>query len=705
MPRVLADALNRGFAPATALRQHPPTVPIDSTVTDSPLPTGVSEMVRWLLNTVPPWMQIGGVVLGIFVVALVTVYLFRRRATLWAWVTRQTRPVHGAMVAVLLLVIVTAGIAGQASWNYTQHSNEFCTGCHVMNPAFQRFSAVTNKHQELSCHDCHQQSIFASMRQLYFWVAERPEDIGQHSKVPDPVCEGCHVTADTAKWQRIKQTAGHRVHLESDSSALDKVQCVTCHGAEVHRFRPVAETCGQSGCHKTDETRIVLGKMAVQTVRHCTSCHAFTADVPQLATTDSARGTMKPGQTECLGCHEMQTVLADFNRRAEPHGAKCGTCHNPHLQKLPADARTSCTTAGCHDNWRDTPFHVGDKHRRIGTQCTTCHVPHAAKVDASGCESCHRRVRGASQYRPPLPFDTLEALNRIRRATPPDGPPPPAAPFRGGEHPQGGPSADDDWSSAEDDGPVMSSSSAYAVRSAHSAPSTTALLYTAPLRTTALRTDLPAALPQDRRAAADSFPHARHTKVACLTCHGSGDGHGKLVFERPRGCQLCHHQDPAPGKCVSCHREERYARPREARVTITVPGNAPKPRMVTFQHARHASKPCTACHTTPVSMIPGPDKAACQGCHVEHHGAQRTCATCHQIADPKAAHTPIEKTHRQCDACHTPAAIAPLTPTRSLCGACHQQKASGHYDGRECTTCHFLATPEAYRARLTTPRS
>src|SRR6185436_12687281 len=110
-----------------------------------------------------------------------------------------------------------------------------------------------------------------------FWVAERPLKIKEHSKVPNRVCEGCHVTADTAKWQRIAATAGHRVHLESDSASLKNLQCVKCHGVEVHRFRAVDKTCGQSDCHKTTDTDIVLGKMALQTVRHCAGCHAFTA--------------------------------------------------------------------------------------------------------------------------------------------------------------------------------------------------------------------------------------------------------------------------------------------------------------------------------------------------------------------------------------------------------------------------------------------
>ena len=394
----------------------------DSIVVQSPLPGGIAHVVRFLLNTVPQWVQIGGVVLGVAVAAFVIWFLYTRRVAIRAWLASRTSGVKLAIAAVAVVLIAGTAALGTVTWNYTQHSNDFCSGCHIMNPAFQKFGAEKNKHAKLSCHDCHQQSLYASARQVYLWVAERPEKIGPHARVPNNVCETCHITKDTAAWQRVASTAGHRVHLESDSSALKNIQCVKCHGVELHRFASVNETCGQSGCHKPSETNIALGKMAEQTDLHCISCHAFTADVPLLATRDSARGTLVPGKPECLGCHKMQKVLADFDAAKDPHGGKCGTCHNPHVQKTAAAAANSCTTSGCHANWRDTPFHVGASHKQIASRCLTCHLPHAAKVDASNCEGCHLSVRSRGGLRPPLPFDTTKALRRAD-ATPAPGPP------------------------------------------------------------------------------------------------------------------------------------------------------------------------------------------------------------------------------------------------------------------------------------------
>lgn len=671
--QISAVALQR----ATALQQTHVTA--DSVLVESPLPGGVAEVTRFLLNRVPPWVQIGGVVVGTAVGAFVLWYLVRRRRTIQAWLSSRTRGVQLALAAVAMVLVAAIVGMGSATWNYTQHSNDFCTGCHVMNPAFQKFGNAENKHGALSCHACHQQSLGASARQLYLWVAERPERIGEHAKVPNRVCETCHVTGDTATWQRVAATAGHRVHLESDSSALKDVQCVSCHGVEVHRFRPVNETCGQSGCHEPSETGIVLGKMATQTVRHCTSCHTFTADVPALATRDSARGTLVPGKQECLGCHEMRQVLADFDEGKDPHGGKCGTCHNPHVQKTPAAARASCTTAGCHANWREEPFHVGASHKAVGAQCLTCHAPHRARVDASDCVGCHTSVRERGTLRPPLPFDTSRALRRMTTAAP--RPAPVTIPVA--QHSvMTGPAPDDAFApESGDDGMQFEADGGPPDDGDYSG----------------------VGLSRPPPAATDSFPHARHAaKLACLTCHETGAGHGRLTFEPPRGCAICHHQAPAEARCTSCHRTEQYASPKEVTVTVAVPGRQPHARPVDFLHARHVSRKCVECHTTPVTLEPSPAAVQCKDCHSEHHAAGRDCSSCHANADPKSAHKTLETAHQRCDACHTATTIARLTPTRSFCGTCHAANVKDHYEQRECTVCHFLAEPGVYRSKLVT---
>jgi hypothetical protein len=187
-------------------------------------------------------------------------------------------------------------------------------------------------------------------------------------------------------------------------------------------------------------------------------------------------------------------------------------------------------------------------------------------------------------------------------------------------------------------------------------------------------------------------------------CHQTGSGHGLLTFERPRGCMICHHQAPAQARCASCHQASELASAKPVNAIVTVPGHEPKPRPVEFFHALHSSKKCIDCHTTPVTMAPGPLKVTCRDCHENHHAAGRSCTTCHGPASPKSQHKSLEASHQKCDACHTPAVVTRLTPTRTFCGACHTEKTSSHYPQKECTACHFLTDPESYKSRLTSPR-
>jgi hypothetical protein len=672
----LQDVIGEKFSSiAQALDSVAHAPALDSIRVKSPLPGGVAQVVRFLFTTVPPWIQIGGLVLAVAVGALIVYTLVTRRRPIVAWFASRSKPIKIAMATAAIVIIAVAGTAGAATWNYTQHSNEFCQGCHVMDAAVEKMTRGESKHAKLSCHSCHQQSIAASAWQVYVWVSERPEKINKHANVPNTVCQNCHVTKDTASWQRIASTAGHRVHIESDSASLKNIKCVDCHGTELHHFEPAKQTCGQSGCHKPEQTTIKLAKMSGQTIRHCTVCHQFTTQVPALATRDSASGTLVPGASQCFGCHQMRKAVGNFSEAKDPHGGKCGTCHNPHLQKTPVAAANTCTNSGCHANWRDEPFHVGATHRKVGSQCITCHITHAAQVDASQCEGCHLRVRSHGKFEPPLPFDTLKALRRTDATGAPMQLPSlglPSAPVRVAF-------------AAVSEAP----SSHNALRSAFELP---------PLKGVYLGVGPPAA----SAAAPDSFPHSRHEKIACLVCHATDDAHGKLTFEPPRGCQICHHQAPARARCATCHRTSEYAAPKQMTAVVTVAGHAPKPRPVDFLHTVHSSQAGLDCHTARVTLLPAAAKAECRDCHADHHAAGRSCATCHASAQPAAAHRSLDAAHQRCDVCHTATTVARLTPTRSFCVTCHAPKAKGHYDAKECTVCHMLADPAVYRSKLVT---
>jgi hypothetical protein len=620
--------------------------PQQVTVGPPPLPGGVAAVLRFFFN-LPQWFQIAGFVAGVVVAIVVLVVLWRRRAAIAHWLVTQPRQIRIGLVALLAIMVVGFVGFGTISYHYMEHNNGFCTGCHVMNRPFQRFAG--SKHDSLECHNCHQQSMIASMRQLYLWVADRPTEIGKHAKVPTAVCANCHVRGDAKEtWQRIASTAGHRTHLQSDSSALRGVQCATCHGYEVHRFVPVDSTCAQSGCHVS--VQIKLANMRDQTDLHCIMCHQFTAEVPALATYDSARGTLVPGIKQCFSCHQMQAVLAEFDPARDPHRGQCGHCHNPHTQTSPLEAAKTCTSAKCHADWRSDAFHSGPNHRAASQNCTLCHEPHHAKVDPSDCAGCHAAVRGrrgGQHLTPPLPFDTTKALQRVSWA------PPTHLEARG--H---GPFFDDPPPWGDSHG--------------------------------------------GDRAVRDTFPHATHKKFACITCHATATGHSRLTFQPPRGCQICHHQAPQASDCASCHPPAELARPESVTARVAVAGAPVRLHATHFDHGRHRAVQCVACHTTPATLDPAPAVAACAACHDDHHAEGKPCAACHTEGTSPAvrtAHAPPVEAHTGCDACHVPAIVARLVPDRGLCLTCHPSQ-QDHHAGGECTVCHLGSSPEAFRDHL-----
>ncbi|HET6837070.1 MAG TPA: hypothetical protein VFH24_03445 [Gemmatimonadales bacterium] len=642
---------------------------VDSVVVRSPLPDPLVPLVQWIFQR-PSWVMIGGIVVGALLAAGLVVLLWRRRRRIGQWLVTRDRGVKialGAATAAVLLLIVGSGLKVH---NYVLHDNNFCQGCHIFVPSGQMFvhpdtgtyllvNKVEGAHDSLSCHACHPFDLKAQSKELYYWIVARPDRIPPHAKVPREICENCHVRGEAKEsWQRVASTAGHRTHLESDSAPLKDVQCLTCHAQTAHRFQPADTTCAQQGCHLTDDVQIRLGRMAArfqaenrpplpnEEQLYCNSCHQFTAEA-QFVSLDSAAGTLRPSERQCFSCHEMRQLLASFDPDEDPHRGSCGMCHNPHTDVRPQDALKSCAESECHSTWRKVPFHVGAAHRRVAERCQTCHAPHAARVDASDCAGCHVEVqKRGGRLRPPLPFDTTKALQQTLRLVEPGR-------SRGrGDAP------------ADDDPPV----------------------WTDPRPPTA----------------SDTFSHRQHRRLTCLTCHTTTSPTSTLTFTPPRGCQICHHQRPARNDCATCHTEAELQPRLQARVAVAVPGKASRSRTVAFEHTEHAEIRCVQCHASPVSLEPEPRAGACIACHEEHHAATGDCAACHQTDSIFKAHERPVDAHAGCGECHQSATVAALTPTRPFCLTCHSSDVD-HYPAKQCTECHFLATPGEFRQHLLTP--
>ncbi len=640
-------------------------VALDSILTHPRLDDPVITVVQWIFQR-PPWLMWGGAILAVIVAVVVLRWLWLQRRGIGTWFSSRSLGLKLAMAGLAGVVLLLVAGMGYRTNQFIEKDNRFCNGCHIFVGSgeawvlpdtgyYSLVHRVEGKHDTLSCHVCHALHPTKEAVKLIFWMSgRRDKEIPPHAKVPRDVCERCHVRGDAKEtWQQIASTAGHRAHLESDS-LRGKLECLTCHAQTAHRFRPVNATCAQQGCHLVDSVNIRLGKMADQATIHCTVCHQFTREVPRLATRDSAVGTLVPHMEQCQSCHQMLALTAKFDPANDPHNGTCGTCHNPHRQTTPGAALKSCASAGCHADWKKFPFHTGLRHRSVATQCETCHLPHQARVDASDCTGCHEAVRERTggKLRPPEAFDTTKALQRVSMGAtvPPE--------LVAGLRPAG-------------DG--------FSTR------------------------DSPSLFPAGT-VRADTFSHARHHALPCLTCHSTSTGHGGLTFQPPRGCQICHHQAPATNTCRTCHGADDLAPSIPESLSVQVGIRTPRVREAAFQHSAHDSVTCTTCHTARVSMAPAAAVVTCTNCHEAHHTQQRDCSTCHAGASVRPAHARPVEGHRACDACHAPGTVAQLHPTRSLCLTCHTEQVS-HFPERECTTCHLLEPPDAYRPALTGKRS
>jgi hypothetical protein len=618
---------------ALAFQHQTPVIPTDTVgtpVVETPLPGGVGAFVRTVLNA-PSWLQITVIAAGTLLALGVVVFLWLRRGTIIAWLKSRSRRWKIALAGVAALALSGAATFSAASWNYTQHNNDFCIGCHVMGTAWNKFQR--SEHKTLACHDCHQQSIFASMRQLYLWVAERPGDIPPHAKVPTAICQTCHnQSRPDSLWKHVINTAGHSVHLRSEDPKLKNVQCVTCHGAEVHHFVPIDKTCGQSGCHEA--TTIKLGKMAGQTSMHCTGCHNFTTEVAANISPDSAMKSLDPTGEKCFGCHQMKqrigSALAELDPATEPHKAACGACHNPHKQSGTKQAFASCATAACHARADTlTPFHRG-LPSTVLANCGTCHKAHVWKVQSTDCTACHRDLdnprRGAGA-RKPSPHPVIKQMPTAE------------------ERPHGPFVADE--------------------------------------------IELPS-----QAVDTTTFSHAKHKAVECKSCHNSDRTHGEVTIKQPAGCLACHHGSTQKAACTTCHRS-LTTRDREVSVTMSVWTTA-RSRVLRFAHDRHARVDCKTCHTTPTALAAEKSCASCHGEHHGVASSCASChpaiPTTEQPHHPRiATHAGCGG-----GGCHTDAAVLSLPPTRNVCVACHREQVT-HKSGGDCAACHLVSWPGGVR--------
>ena len=601
---------------------------------------------RFLFSTVPQWVQIAGIAIGVPLAAIVAWQAWKHRRQLRAWWVARSASLKVAMVGAAGVAAITAAGTGLYGYNYVMHENDFCQSCHIMDTAWNRFQV--SAHKDLQCHGCHRQPLYASTVELYYWVTERRMVVPVHDKVPTAVCNECHMRAGTDSARTlVTLTAGHVGHLKSDSAVLKDVQCTTCHGRDFHMFIPNHSSCATSGCHM--QARVQLGAMSRQGFLHCTLCHNFRKPVAAGATVAQAKAQLIPQAVECTACHAMSDRLRKVNLASDPHEGSCGSCHDVHKQLQPADAFKSCATAQCHASADTlTAFHRGLGAHALD-QCGTCHRAHTWKVKGTDCLACHKTI-----------FEDRPALRRMSTPMKP-------AAFRGSVRPRA-------------QAPAVLRFVSF-VRAARRVPR----------RNLRRLAEVAVPAPPAPTPARDStFPHSRHKSVACTECHATNATHSAVKFAAPAGCLACHHGARQAAACTACHPVARLGQ-RTLPVAFTItPRRDPVTRPLAFVHSQHGALACARCHAADARRSVA---TTCATCHADHHTARADCASCHPTA--RAGHD--RTAHDGCAGCHDDARVAALSVTRPVCLACHQEQRT-HYPAGNCAACHAIAESGTERA-------
>jgi nitrate/TMAO reductase-like tetraheme cytochrome c subunit len=623
------------------------TAAADSTL-QAPSGHLMKMMFRFLFTTVPQWVQIGGIAIGGPIALIVIWQLWIRRGRIWNWFTAKSRGFKIATFGIIGLCGLGAVGVGAVGYSYMMHDNDFCQSCHIMDTAWNRFQV--SAHKKLTCHECHRQPMYVSTIELYWWVLERRMAVPAHDKVPSKICAECHLKEKPDSLRdNVLLTAGHKLHLKSDSSALKNVQCTTCHGHDFHMFKPNNATCSQAGCHTN--MRVKLGRMATEAPKaflHCTVCHGFNTEAASGTSTSEAKKIISPVAKGCSTCHAMSQKIATFDLEKDPHKGGCGSCHNPHKQTKPAEAFNTCATAQCHANADTlTAFHRGIGVHRLD-ECGACHQPHSWKVKGTDCLACHKTI-----YQD-LPSKRPGATARRSAAA------------SSSHHRIVGEIA---WQSFDGRAPVRGGRQSRFSRRA--------------------RIVRPASLGGIRTGAAPSdsstFAHSKHRKLACTECHGTTGSHGAIKITAPEGCLGCHHGAAQKSACANCH-TTTAASLKEVPVTFHVTarkGVAPT-RNLPFRHAQHGRLDCARCHASDAKKTM---TATCTGCHADHHAPDRECSTCH--ANARDGHD--RASHDGCTNCHTDARFAAMVSSRTLCLSCHARRRD-HYPAADCANCHAVST-------------
>lgn len=237
--------------------------------------------------------------------------------------------------------------------------------------------ALTGKHAQVACEDCHKDKIFKGAPQdCYSCHAQQDEHNGQFGQD----CAACHTTDG---WEGA--TFDHSLSSFPLTGAHANVSCEDCHREGV--YTGTAQEC--VACHlENDEHNGRFGQ-------DCAQCH----------TTDTWEGA------------QFDHSLAAFKLTGAHVNVPCEQCHMNDVFKGAPQACTSChaeplyhqglfsTDCGaCHNTNAWLPATYNERHRfptnhgGQGNSCQTCHPSSLLSYTCYGCHE-HNQAKVESEHR------------------------------------------------------------------------------------------------------------------------------------------------------------------------------------------------------------------------------------------------------------------------------------------------------------------
>jgi len=190
---------------------------------------------------------------------------------------------------------------------------------------------------------------------------------------------------------------------------------------------------------------------------------------------------------------------------------------------------------------------------------------------------------------------------------------------------------------------------------------------------------------------------ARHSSVACNSCHERTDNSATPRFPGHKACTDCHRSQfttPQVPMCTICHTDIKSNNPP----LKNFPASFNEPFNVKFDHTQHmngAARPqrgCSGCHSSPINRGVGLSILA-------NLAAHNGCYTCHTPSSKSSSGREIAS----CGVCHDSKAYRPTITNARAYRYAFSHADHGAREKLACTDCHRTTAGAQQTRQVSSP--